>query len=50
MRDKIQKAIDDGSKIRFEDLLEDDTIHLDNEYVEDQIRIICNNTGKSNFK
>lgn len=31
-------------------MLEDSTIKVEDEYVEDQIRIICNNTGKGNFK
>lgn len=50
IKDKIQTAINNNTKIRFEDLLDDTTIKLDSEYVEDQMRIICNNTGKSNFK
>lgn len=50
IKDKIQIAINNNTKIRLEDLLDDTTIKLDNEYVEDQMRIICNNTGKSNFK
>jgi CCR4-NOT transcription complex subunit 1 len=30
-------------------LIEDNSIKVDNEDVEDSLRIICNNTGKSNF-
>ena len=48
--DKIKSHIEAGTKVRLDDLLEDETINVDNEHVEDQIRIICNNTGKGNFK
>ena len=48
--EKISAAIERGGKIRLEDLLEDSSINVDNEDIEDQMRIICNNTGKSNFK
>jgi hypothetical protein len=50
IKEKFQTAIDNSSKLRLDDLMEDNTINLDDEFVEDQIRIICNNTGKSNFK
>ena len=30
--------------------MEDSTIQVQDEWVEDQLRIICNNTGKGNFK
>ena len=30
-------------------MIEDNSIKVDNEDVEDSLRIICNNTGKSNF-
>lgn len=48
--EKIKRAHELGSKVRLDDLLDDETIKVENEYVEDQIRIICNNTGKGNFK
>jgi len=48
--EKLRRAIEAGTKVRIEDLLEDSSIKVQDEYVEDQIRIICNNTGKSNFK
>jgi len=47
---KFKSAIAQGLKVRLDDLLEDTTINVGDEYVEDQIRIICNNTGKGNFK
>ena len=47
---KISAAISKGSKLRLEDLIEDNSIKVDNEDVEDSLRIICNNTGKTNFK
>jgi hypothetical protein len=50
IKDKIQEATNNTSKLRLDDLLEDSLIKIDDEYIEDQIRIICNNTGKSNFK
>lgn len=50
IKDKIQEATSNNLKLRLDDLLEDSSIKIDDEYIEDQIRIICNNTGKSNFK
>ena len=46
---KIQKALSDGSKMRIEDLLEDPSMAGPNETVQEQIKFICNNTGKNNF-
>lgn len=48
--EKIKNAKDQGTKARLDELLDDETIKVENEYVEDQIRIICNNTGRGNFK
>jgi hypothetical protein len=39
-----------GNKVRLADLLDDDSIKVESEYVEDQIRIICNHTDRGNFK
>ena len=50
IKDKIQNSITSGMKLRIDDMIEDQSLQLEDEYVEDQIRIICNNTGKSNFK
>ena len=50
LNEKVKQAIEGVSKLRLDDLLEDTSINVNNEYVEDQMRIICNNTGKSNFK
>ena len=50
LNEKVKLAIEGVSKLRLDDLLEDTSINVNNEYVEDQMRIICNNTGKSNFK
>lgn len=47
---KISKAVESEGKVRLADLLDDETIKVENEYVEDQIRIICNHTDKGNFK
>ena len=47
---KIKKAQEAQSKVRLDDLLDDENIKVQNEYVEDQIRIICNNTVRGNFK
>ena len=38
------------SKLRFEELIEDASIVIEDEYVEGEIRKICNNTGRANFK
>ena len=35
LKDKIQTAITKSSKLRIEDLMEDNTINLDDEYIED---------------
>lgn len=48
--DKIRKAQENGTKVRLDDLLEDPTIKVESEDVEDSIRKICNNTGRGNFK
>jgi hypothetical protein len=48
--EKLRRAVENETKVRLEELLEDSSIQIQDEYVEDQIRIICNNTGKSNFK
>jgi hypothetical protein len=48
--DKLKTAIENSTKVRLEDLFEDKTITVGNEWVEDSMRIICNNTGKGNFK
>lgn len=47
---KIAKAIESGGKVRLADLLDDESISVESEYVEDQIRVICNHTDRGNFK
>jgi hypothetical protein len=48
--EKIRNAKDTGGKVRLEELLDDSSIKVESEYIEDQIRIICNNTGRGNFE
>ena len=48
--EKIKNAKEQGTKARLDELLDDETIKVENEYVEDQIRSICNHTGRGNFK
>lgn len=48
--DKIKKAIENGTKVRLDEILDDPSIKVENEDVEDNIRKICNNTGRGNFK
>jgi hypothetical protein len=48
--EKIRNAKETGGKVRLEELLDDSSIKVESEYVEDQIRIICNNTGRGNFE
>lgn len=43
--EKIKKAVDAEAKVRLDDILEDETITVDSDTIED-IRCICNNTGK----
>lgn len=50
IKDKILEATNNSTKLRLDDLLEDVSIKIEDEFIEDQIRIICNNTGKGNFK
>lgn len=47
---KISNALKQESKLRFEELIEDASIVIEDEYVEGEIRKICNNTGRANFK
>lgn len=46
----IKKAQENGTKVRLDEILEDPTIKVESEDVEDSIRKICNNTGRGNFK
>ena len=50
IEEKLNKAIESGGKVRLADFLDDESISVENEYVEDQIRIICNHTDRGNFK
>lgn len=36
--------------MRLEDLIEDPMLQLPSQDAQEQIKFICNNTGKSNFK
>lgn len=47
---KIKTALEKGGKVSLAELLDDDTIKVDNEWVEDKIRVICNHTVRGNFK
>lgn len=49
MEQKINKALADGNKLRLEDLIDDTNMPGPNETVQEQIKFICNNTGKNNF-
>jgi len=46
----LKKASDSGGKVRLAELLDDEAITVENEYVEDEIRKICNHTDRGNFK
>lgn len=46
----MKKATDSGGKVRLAELLDDESITVENEYVEDEIRKICNHTDRGNFK
>lgn len=46
----LKKASESGGKVRLAELLDDDKIKVENEYVEDEIRKICNHTDRGNFK
>jgi nicotinamide riboside kinase len=46
----MKKASDSGGKVRLAELLDDESITVENEYVEDEIRKICNHTDRGNFK
>ena len=48
--EKFKRATESGGKIRLAELLEDDQIAVENEYIEDEIRKICNHTDRGNFK
>lgn len=48
--EKIARANDQGSKVRLDDILDDETIKVENEWIQDQIRMTCNNAGRANFK
>lgn len=47
---KLEKALSESVKIRLEDLLEDLSLPTPSDNCQEQIKFICNNTGKSNFK
>lgn len=53
-QEHIDKRINDTktqkSKLRLEDLIEDPLLQLPSQDSQEQIKFICNNTGKSNFK
>jgi hypothetical protein len=46
----LKKASESGGKVRLAELLDDEKIKVENEYVEDEIRKICNHTDRGNFK
>ena len=46
---KIQKAIQENFKVRLEDLIEDSSMPGPPPEAQEQIKFICNNTGKNNF-
>ena len=48
--EKIMRANEQGSKVRLDDILDDETIKVENEWIQDQIRMTCNNAGRANFK
>jgi len=48
--EKMKKATESGGKVRLAELLDDDQIIVENEYVEDEMRKICNHTDRGNFK
>lgn len=50
LNEKIKATVEKGSKLRLTDLLDDESIKVDDEWTEDQIRLICNQTDKGNFK
>lgn len=45
----MQKAISENAKVRLEEVIEDPNISLPKEDIQEQIKFICNNTGKNNF-
>jgi hypothetical protein len=48
MDEKIQRAVEKNAKVRLDDLLEDESLKVEAETVE-EIRMICNSTAKQNF-
>ena len=46
---KIQKALQENAKVRLEDLIEDSNMAGPPPEAQEQIKFICNNTGKNNF-
>lgn len=46
---KIQRAISENFKVRLEDLIEDSNMPGPPPEAQEQIKFICNNTGKNNF-
>jgi len=45
----LHKAIQENAKIKLEDLIEDNNLPGPNPDQQEQIKFICNNTGKNNF-
>lgn len=45
----MKRAKEANARVRLDDLIDDETIRADSDTVED-IRIICNNTGKANLR
>lgn len=48
--EKIARASEQGTKLRLDDILEDESITIENVDIQDQIRLACNNAGRANFK
>lgn len=48
--EKIARASEQGTKLRLDDILEDESITIENIDIQDQIRLACNNAGRANFK
>ena len=47
---KMQEAKNNKTRLKFEDLIEDNTQELPTQDAQETIKFICNNTGKLNFE